>query len=150
VRLAAHLERAPFHRGEVITHSGDASDWMYLLSDGKVEVRTPPNNGERRVIAVLSAPDFFGEMGLMAGVPRNADVIALTDVDGYRLGRAGFEAVVLTDPTLVAAISSTLARRRLEHAAAEEGLDAETRRARQVTEEHRILRSIQQFFGLKE
>jgi CRP-like cAMP-binding protein/small-conductance mechanosensitive channel len=150
LRLAAYLERTPFHRGEVITHVGDASQWMYLLTEGKVEVRTPPNNGERRVIAVLGARDFFGEMGLMTGAPRNADVVAVTDIEGYRLGRAGFEEVVRTDPTLVAAISSTLARRALEHAAVSEGLDAETRRARQATEEHRILRAIQMFFGLKE
>jgi CRP-like cAMP-binding protein/small-conductance mechanosensitive channel len=150
LRLAALLERAPFHRGEVITHAGDESHWMYLLTDGKVEVRTPPNNGERRVIAVLGAPDFFGEMGLMTGEPRNADVVAVTDVEGYRLSRAAFEAVVRTDPKLVGAISSTLARRRVEHAAVSQDLDADTRRARQVTEEHRILRAIQLFFGLKE
>jgi small-conductance mechanosensitive channel/CRP-like cAMP-binding protein len=149
-QLAALLERAPFHRGELITRAGDASPWMYLLTDGKAEVRTPAELGEVRVIAVLTAPDFFGEMGLMTGEPRNADVVALTDVDGYRLGKAGFEAVVLADTALVAAISATLARRHVGLAAAKEGLDARSRRAREVSEERQILRSIQQFFGLRE
>jgi small-conductance mechanosensitive channel/CRP-like cAMP-binding protein len=149
-RLAALLEHAPFHRGELMTHAGDSSDWMYLLASGKAEVRTPTKNGDSHVVAVLNAPDFFGEMGLMTGEPRTADVVALTDVDGYRLGKPGFEAVVLTDPALVAAISATLARRRVNFASAKEGLDAQARRVREVHEEHRILRSIQQFFGLKE
>ncbi len=153
-RLAPHLERAPFHRGERITRAGEASHWMYLLTEGQAEVRTPSaGNDPGSVIAQLTAPDFFGEMGLMTGAPRTADVVALTDVDGYRLAKSGFESLVKANPRLVEAISSTLAKRRVALDAVRDGLN-EARGAgsssAEVTEERQLLSSIQQFFGLKE
>lgn len=147
-QIADHVELLPFAAGETITRQGAVAHWLYILARGTVEIRANLEGGGSKQVATLSAPDFFGEMGLMTGAPRTADVIALTDCECFRLGREGFEDVILKRPELVEELSQRLAERRVELLAVREGLDAEAQRARQASEEQRILSAIKTFFGL--
>lgn len=146
--IADHVELLPFTAGETITKQGAVAHWLYILAKGTVEIRAHVEGGESKRVATLTGPDFFGEMGLMTGAPRTADVIALTDCECFRLGREGFEGIILKRPELVTELSERLAQRRIELLAAREGLDAEAQRARRVSEEQRILTAIKSFFGL--
>jgi small-conductance mechanosensitive channel len=147
--VAQHLTYAPFTAGETCTRQGAVAHWLYVLCTGSVEVRRHLDDGRTtRRLAAIDAPSFFGEMGLMAGEPRTADVIALTDVDCYRLDKTGLQRILEDRPEVAEHFSKTLAKRRVELAAALEGLNAEARHARMQTEETRILDKIQEFFGL--
>jgi CRP-like cAMP-binding protein len=103
---------------------------------------------EPLLVATLTAPDFFGEMGLMTGEARLADVVATTDVDCLRLGKETFEKVLLGRPEIVDELSEKLATRRVELLAVRDGLDAKAMRARHDSERERIVQSIKTFFGL--
>lgn len=54
-----------FHRGEVLFHQGDPCDSLYLLRRGLVAVRASTAMGDEVTLSLLSAPDEFGEMGLL-------------------------------------------------------------------------------------
>ena len=69
-----------------IVRIGDFSEEMYLILSGTVEVRS----SEAEVLAVLSAGQLFGEIGLIARNKRTADVV------GVEKGRV----LVLTQPGL--------------------------------------------------
>jgi CRP-like cAMP-binding protein len=144
--LAQTARRTPFGRAEVITRQGAQANWLYVLAKGEVEVRVSTPDGDRRV-AVLSAPSFFGEMALMTGQPREATVVALTEVECLRIDKAGFQGIVQKRPAIAERISEILAARRVELDAAR-GLDAEGRSQRLSHENIRILNGIRQFFGL--
>lgn len=146
--LAESAKLAPFVRGEVVTRQGAKANWLYVLVKGEVEVRVATEHGEERRVAVLSAPGFFGEMALMTGAPREATVTALSDVECLRVDKDEFREVVARRPELAQEISTILAQRRVELAAARENLDAEGRRSRVITERGRILASIREFFAL--
>ncbi len=147
--VARHLKYAPFAAGETVTSQGAVAHWLYVLCSGKVEIRRRAEGGSpARAVATIDAPNFFGEMGLMTGERRTADVVALTDVECYRLDKEGLQRVLEERPEAAENFSRTLARRRVELAEALEGLDAEAKKARMNTEETRILDKIQQFFGL--
>jgi CRP-like cAMP-binding protein len=88
-------------------------------------------------------------MGLMAGEPRSADVVARSEVECYRLDKAGLEKVLQARPEIAEAMSRTLAHRRVELDAIREGLDAESQRRREAVEQEKILSRIQEFFGLE-
>jgi CRP-like cAMP-binding protein len=147
-QLAQGIELLPFSAGETITRQGAVAHWLYILTRGQVEIRANLEDGSTKRIATLEAPSFFGEMGLMTGAPRTADVIAVTDCDCYRLGKSTFEEVILRRPELVTVLSARLAERRLQLLSALEGLDDEAKRARRASEEQQILRGIKSFFGL--
>jgi CRP-like cAMP-binding protein len=87
-------------------------------------------------------------MGLMTGEPRTADVVAITDVECYRLDKEGLQRILKERPEVAEQFSKTLARRRVELETVLEGLDAEAGRARIQNEQTRILDRIQEFFGL--
>jgi small-conductance mechanosensitive channel len=148
--VADHLRYAPFSAGEVMTKQGAVAHWLYILCDGKVEVRRHAEGSPvAKVVATIDAPGFFGEMGMLTGAPRRADVVALSDVECYRLDKEGLEHILKERPEIAMEISRTLAKRDIEMAAAVEGLDEEARRARMANAESRLLDRIQDFFGLK-
>jgi CRP-like cAMP-binding protein len=121
---------------------------LYVLTKGRAEVRVQREGGEERQVAVLQAPSFFGEMALMTGQPREATVVALTEVECLRVDKSDFQAVVTQRPELAQEISTILAQRRVELEAARENLDAQARSSRIHTERSRILGAIRDFFAL--
>jgi CRP-like cAMP-binding protein/small-conductance mechanosensitive channel len=145
--LARAARNTPFGRAEVITRQGAQANWLYVLTKGEVEVRVSTADGERRV-AVLTAPSFFGEMALMTGQPREATVVALTEVTCLRIDKADFQGILQRRPAIAERISEILAARRVELDAARGGLDADAQKQRLSNENVRILSGIKQFFGL--
>jgi small-conductance mechanosensitive channel len=153
--LAAGMTHVLYTTGEIITRQGAVAHWLYVMTSGAVDIRVtvdPDGPGGARehkiVVAHSTAPDFFGEMGLMTGEPRSADVIATSDVDCFRLGKDTFKAVLLGRPEIATELSSKLASRRVELIAARDGLDASSKQEREDSERERILRGIKAFFAL--
>ena len=146
--IADHLVFAPFAPGETMTRQGAVAHWLYIIVSGRAEILTRIDGGPPKHVATLEGPSFFGEMGLMTGEPRAADVVALSEVDCYRLDKEGFEKIIQERPEIAGEMSKTLAKRRVELLAVREGLDADQKRRREETEAARILERIQDFFGL--
>lgn len=149
-QIASCLRYSPFARGETIFQQGSVGASLYILAQGTVEVLTRVKGALPASVAMIEAPSFFGEMGMMTGEPRAADVVARTDVECFRLDKEDFERIVIDRPELAEQISTTLAHRRVDLEAIREGLDAETKRQREANEQRRILRNIQDFFALTE
>jgi len=143
--VADHLKYAPFTAGETITRQGATAHFLYILLTGQVEVRRHLDDRVQD-LATIEAPGFFGEMGLLTGEPRSADVVALTDVECYRLDKPGLEHILQERPEIAEEISRTVAKRQVETWYATE--DADARSARLAREENSILAKIQTFFGL--
>jgi small-conductance mechanosensitive channel/CRP-like cAMP-binding protein len=155
--LAAGMSRAVYANGELITKQGATAHWLYVMTAGTAEVRTNVDaNGPGKHaapaqsvrVARIIAPDFFGEMGMMTGETRSADVIAIGDVECFRLGQDTFKTVLLARPEIADELAETLAARRMGLIAVREGLDADALRARHASERERILGGIKSFFGL--
>jgi small-conductance mechanosensitive channel/CRP-like cAMP-binding protein len=159
--LAAGMSHVTYTTGEVVTRQGASAHWLYVMTAGTVDIQVavepragagattaggPPE--QKVVVASQTAPDFFGEMSLMTGEPRSADVIATSDIDCFRLGRDTFKTVLLARPEIATELSSKLASRRIELIAAREGLDPTGKQAREASERDRILRGIRSFFAL--
>jgi CRP-like cAMP-binding protein/small-conductance mechanosensitive channel len=149
-KLAEAVHLAPFSAGEVVTRQGSTAHWLYILTQGRAEVRLTGAAGEEKKVAELKAPSFFGEMALMTGAPREATVIALTDVECLRVDKDDFREVLARRPEMAKEMSIVLAQRRVELVAVRDNLDAEAKKRKMVTEGSRILESIRDFFGLNE
>jgi len=146
--LAARLRTAPFVRGEAMTRQGAEAHWLYLITRGDAEVRVSVDGKLSETIASLHAGDFFGEMGMMTGAPRSATVIALSDVECYRVDKDAFHDILRSRPQIAEDISEVLARRTAELDAARENLNEEAKRARMRDHQGDLLRRIRNFFAL--
>jgi small-conductance mechanosensitive channel/CRP-like cAMP-binding protein len=146
--LSDHLRYAPFTAGETMTKQGAVAHWLYIFIKGTADVRATID-GVSKTVAHLEAPAFFGEMGMMTGEPRTADVVATAEVECYRLDKEGFQSIIKNRQQIAAQMSEVLAKRRAELDAVREGLDADARAAREERLRTKILLEIEDFFGLR-
>src|SRR6266550_360130 len=146
--LAPRLRYAPFGRGEAMTRQGAEAHWLYLITGGEAEVRVSTDGNLNERVASLHEGDVFGEMGMMTGEPRTATVIAVTDVECYRLDKEAFHEILQRRPEIADDISTLLAKRRVELEAAREGLNEEAKRQRMRHHQNELLRRIKNFFTL--
>ena len=90
---------------ERVIRQGDRGDAVYFIASGAVEVKLPA----RRVR--LGTGELFGEMALLSGKPRQADVVALTYCRLMLLRKADFERFLATNPEAKAEIGRILETR---------------------------------------
>jgi small-conductance mechanosensitive channel/CRP-like cAMP-binding protein len=146
--VAAGLRRLPYATNDILFRKGESADSLYILARGCVRIMDEDASGRRMALAELSAPNYFGEMGLLTGQPRGATVVAKEDVLCYRLGKSAFDAVLKARPEIADSLAHMLARRQAENDATLRALDAEARAKRAVGGALEIVRRIRQFFAL--
>jgi hypothetical protein len=79
------LDEVTVRSGARVVARGSRSDAIYLIDAGRAEVRGAGRTGR------LGPGDLFGEIGLLTGRPRSADVVARSTLRLLRLGRDTFE-----------------------------------------------------------
>ncbi len=85
--MADHLQSENFPAGALIIREGDVGDKFYLIRTGSVEIS---RGSPAKRLATLGEGDFFGEMALLTGQPRNATAQALEDTELYTLSQQQF------------------------------------------------------------
>jgi len=87
--VAGTAEQVRVRAGEVVFVRGDVGDRFYVIERGDVEV-----DADRAEPVLLGPGDFFGEIALLARVPRTATVRARTDVEALALPGDAFVTAV--------------------------------------------------------
>lgn len=95
--------------GDVLFTEGDQGDEMYLIRVGKVKL-TKGQEEEERIISILKEGDFFGEMVVIDGSPRNSTCTALEDTSLIVIDRETFNSKVAENP-LINYIIETLTKK---------------------------------------
>jgi len=149
--LSAELKPAPFVTGDVITREGEPAESLYILARGQVGIfrdAAQPAESPRQRLATLSAPGYFGEMGLLTGQARTATVVAEGEVLCYRLDKPGFEAILKARPEMAEGLSQTLAARQAANDATLASLSAEARARATGSRASDLVQKIRAFFGM--
>ena len=103
--LASGQERA-FAAGETIVREGEPGDLLYVILEGEVRIE----RGGRR-LETLGAGEFFGEVSVLDGRPRSADVVADTAVRSAVLSREVVREALAREPRAAWAMLQVLAGR---------------------------------------
>jgi len=107
LRRIAKLARVRrFAAGAPLVRSGDAGRSFFVLLDGNAKVVRRGARPRR-----LGMGDYFGEMALLDGAPRSADVVADGEVLALTIDRSGFTKLLGAEPTLAQTLLRTLAAR---------------------------------------
>lgn len=91
--------------GDTIVRRGQRGDAMFFIASGAASVLIPGKPVE------LGSGEFFGEMALLTGQPRNADVVSLGYCRLLELGSDEFQNLLADDPELKRAIEAVAAER---------------------------------------
>jgi CRP-like cAMP-binding protein len=108
--VARQMRRHRFRAGESVVVADDDRPVrfgrMFVILDGTAEVRR-----DDVTLAELGAQDHFGEMAVLDGGPRSADVIAASDLEVASLAAWNFEVLLKAEPDIALAVIRTLAGR---------------------------------------
>ena len=109
--IANRLQKKTFASGEMIVRQGDTGDSLYIIASGLVKVTKWERSGKSRELARLHTGDYFGEMSLLAGQPRSADIVALTDTTTLIVYKADMDRIVHEYQTIAVHFSKVLSKR---------------------------------------
>lgn len=98
-------------RGTTVFAKGDPGSSLFAILEGQVKVISFSAQGKYAVFNVLSAGDIFGEIALLDGGERTADVIALTDCRLIVIERRDFLPLVHSSPDVTQKLIEVLCAR---------------------------------------
>jgi CRP/FNR family cyclic AMP-dependent transcriptional regulator len=103
--LKSATEKA-FGAGEKILQEGESGVGFYQILEGSAQVI----RGDTE-LARLGPGDFFGELAVLDGKPRTADVVALEDTTCLILTRWAMKSIIPAHPDVALGMLEELARR---------------------------------------
>ena len=142
-KLANSCATRVYAPGEAIVRQGQEGNSMFVIIRGSVKVQIPEKDYQK-TINTLGENDFFGEMSLLTGEPRTANVIAVTESEVLRIDKVGLQPIFEGNPTLVDAVSDLVEERR---ELLKQTLSPDASESATVTPKG-VLPSIRRFFGL--
>ena len=77
-----------FEPGALLCARGEKGDCAFVIEEGEAAVRAVDEAGKPVVIARVGPGEVVGELSLVDGHPRSAEVVATSALRGYRIDRA--------------------------------------------------------------
>ena len=109
--IAAKMVTKHFENGNYIFLEDSEGEQCFFVLEGSVKVTRLSKDGREVILAMLNEGDFFGEMSLLDGESRSANVIALEKTKVLTLDRNDFIEVVNDYPQIAVQLLKELARR---------------------------------------
>lgn len=114
-RLAKQGQPCTVETGKLLFAKGDKGDALYVLLEGEVEVRSSTEAGKDIRIASLKPPAVIGEMAVLDGGVRSADIAAIRKSRFLRIHRDQAIAALESEPKALLKLIAEMSKR-LRHA----------------------------------
>jgi CRP/FNR family cyclic AMP-dependent transcriptional regulator len=83
--------------GQILVRYGDRPDQVILIKSGHVKVSSSAPTGKQVVLAIRGPGDLLGELSVIDGRPRSAQVTALSTVTARTLDVAAFRSLLIAN-----------------------------------------------------
>ncbi|MCH7781743.1 Crp/Fnr family transcriptional regulator [candidate division KSB1 bacterium] len=109
--LAKSLKTQTFRKDTTVVSETDEGSMLYIINKGQVKISRLSETGKEVILAILGEGDFFGEMSLLDGLARSANVITLTEAELFVLYRGTFLKLIEKNPKIAIGLLKELALR---------------------------------------
>jgi CRP/FNR family cyclic AMP-dependent transcriptional regulator len=92
--------RKRFPKDAIVFSRGDESDSLYIVRSGKVKAVIHDEEGREIVLAVIGEGEYFGEMGVLDGVPRSATIVTQEPTEMLVIRRNDFKKLLSANPDM--------------------------------------------------
>lgn len=149
--LAKSLIIHRYSKGSLVVELGAKGESLFIVVEGLLTILVKPSSGADFIqVGHLTSAEYFGEMSLLTGAPRMAQISAETDVILYEISREAITPLLKKRPELVEHFSQIIAER---EAANEKKRAAASSPVESKTEyeplSQQIARKIKSLFGFK-
>ena len=100
-----------FSKDGVIILAEEEGDTLFIIKKGRVKVSIVSEDGREVILSILGEGTVFGELSLLDGKPRSANVIATEDTSLIMLRRHDFVQLIFKVPQIATALLAELASR---------------------------------------
>jgi hypothetical protein len=105
--VTVHAEEVKLGAGQTLFVEGDTGDSLFVVIEGSLEIYKEDVLGDR-LIAVIPPGGLVGEMALIEGKPRSANVRAQQASRLMAVSKASFEGMKRDNPQIVAKLQAEL------------------------------------------
>ena len=110
-RIASKMVSRDYEKGQMILLEESTGETFFIITSGTVKVTRLSDDGREVILALLGENDFFGEMSLLDGEGRSANIVANEDAEVMTLSRRDFLEYLETYPKIAIALLEELAVR---------------------------------------
>ena len=89
-KISDRMTKRTFTKNQMILLEDDLGQTFFVISKGSVKITRLSDDGREVILAMLGEADFFGEMSLLDGDGRSANVVALEASEVLTLARNEF------------------------------------------------------------
>ena len=146
--LGRNMRRHLCVAGQPVVCEGEEGDSLFVVKEGTLEASSTNENGFNTIVGRLNPGNFFGEMSLLTGAPRSANVAPSVDSIVFEITRADLEPLIQKRPDMAAQLSEVLAERQMRNIQLLDGKEVKDPIETQVSLSQQFLSGIQKFFGL--
>lgn len=115
-RLAKDSTEIIVETGVPVVTEGEEANALYILVDGRVDVTGHGERGRNdKHIRYMKSPSYFGEIGLLQGIPRTATVTTTEPSRLWRISGDDFLAALTESPLSASATSGLTMRLKRTH-----------------------------------
>lgn len=100
-----------YKRDRIILIEEDKGSSMFLIQCGRVKVSRMSEDGREVILSILESGDFFGELSLLDGKARSANVTAIEDSEVLLLRRGDLLKLIEDYPQIAIGLLKELAAR---------------------------------------
>lgn len=122
VALRPLLRQRQFKAGAVVFQRGDPTDDVYLILTGQLRISVGSLDGREVAFRIVGPGEMVGELGVLDGSPRSADLTALRDSVLLGLGRHALQDLLTARPAMASGVIRFLCQRLRETSEQLEGL----------------------------
>ena len=98
--IAKKMTPYSYSKGEFIVMEETEGQQCYFITHGSVKITRSSKEGREVILAILTAGEFFGEMSLLDGETRSANVLTLEETKVLALNRNDFMATLEEYPRI--------------------------------------------------
>ena len=113
--LSSCLKTVRFEKDTLVVGQDEKGDSLFIIKDGRVKVVLYGESGREVILSIFTAGDIFGEMSLLDGQPRSANVRTMTPTEVLVLSRSDFVEHLHENPDTALKVLSEMCRR-MRHA----------------------------------
>ncbi len=103
--------RKTFPRHTVLLNAGDATDSLYVITEGKVKAVIIDEHGKEIILSISGPGEYFGEMAMIDGEPRSATIMTREQTELLIFYKADLRQVFAQNPDIVFNLLKGLTRR---------------------------------------
>ena len=109
--LSNYITAVEFRKKDDIFTEGDAPEWFYIVSTGKVKVTKISHDGKEIILEIISPYDIFGGVAVLRNFPYPANAVAMEDSEILKISRKNLMRLVDRFPNLMYFIALQLGDR---------------------------------------